>query len=165
MYHWASVTGGRYGRACGFFAGWWNFLAWIFALAATAQIIGAQTLSMYALFHPGFVIQRWHVFVAYIICTWGCCLPVLFFNRALPRIELLGGFLVIAGVLITILVCAIMPHVNNQPYASNAFVWRDWNNDTGYTSNGFVFCLGMLNGAFAVGTPDVLTHVAEEVSQ
>ena len=84
-------------------------------------------------------------------------------NRALPSIEALGGFLVIAGVFITILVCAIMPHVNGQPYASNAFVWRDWTNDTGYSSNGFAFCLGMLNGAFAVGTPDVISHLAEEV--
>lgn len=25
VYHWASITGGRYGRICGWFAGWWNF--------------------------------------------------------------------------------------------------------------------------------------------
>jgi amino acid transporter len=32
VYHWASVTPGpRYGRICGYFAGWWNFLAWNFA--------------------------------------------------------------------------------------------------------------------------------------
>jgi choline transport protein len=28
-----------------------------------------------------------------------------------------------------------------------------------------VFFLGMLNGAFAVGTPDVITHLAEEIPQ
>jgi hypothetical protein len=27
-------------------------------------------------------------------------------------------------------------------YASSSFVWSDWSNQTGYTSNGFVF-LGM----------------------
>lgn len=32
VYHWASITPGpRYGRICGFFAGWWNFFAWNFA--------------------------------------------------------------------------------------------------------------------------------------
>jgi choline transport protein len=71
--------------------------------------------------------------------------------------------LVIVGVIITILVCAIMPHTKGTAYASTAFVWREWENETGYTSNGFVFCLGMLNGAFAVGTPDVITHLAEEI--
>jgi amino acid transporter len=32
VYHWASITPGpRFGRICGWFAGWWNFLAWNFA--------------------------------------------------------------------------------------------------------------------------------------
>ena len=64
-----------------------------------------------------------------------------------------------AGVLVTIIVCAIMP----QRHAQSASVWRDWQNATGYESNGFVFLLGMLNGAFAVGTPDIISHLAEEV--
>lgn len=28
VYHWASITAGKYGRVCGFFAGFWNFFAW-----------------------------------------------------------------------------------------------------------------------------------------
>ena len=159
VYHWASVTAGRYGRICGWFAGWWNFFAWIFGLAATAQIIGAQTVSMYSAFHPDIVTQRWHVFVSYIISTWLCCFLVLFANRLLPMLESIGGFLIIAGVLITIVVCASMPPV----HTTSSFVWSEWQNSTGYASNGFVFLLGMLNGAFAVGTPDVVSHLAEEI--
>jgi len=164
VYHWASVTAGPHGRVCGWFAGWWNFLAWILGLTATAQIVAVQCVSMYALFHDGFEIQRWQVFVAYLICIWSCCFITLYANKALPVIESIGGFLVIAGVIITILVCAIMPHYKGG-YASTKFVWREWQNQTGYTSNGFAFCLGMLNGAFAVGTPDVITHMAEEIPQ
>lgn len=118
---------------------------------------------MYALFHPSFITQRWQVFVTYQILIWGGCLITLYANRALPTLEAVGGFLVVAGVLITIVVCAVMPKVNGQDYASSSFVWREWENGTGYGSNGFVFCLGMLNGAFAVGTPDVISHMAEEV--
>ncbi|KAH8774260.1 amino acid/polyamine transporter I [Hyaloscypha sp. PMI_1271] len=162
VYHWASVTAGPHGRVCGWFAGWWNFLAWILGLTATAQIVAVQCVSMYALFHDGFEIQRWQVFVAYLICIWSCCFITLYANKALPIIESIGGFLVIAGVIISILVCAIMPHYKGG-YASTKFVWREWQNQTGYTSNGFAFCLGMLNGAFAVGTPDVITHMAEEI--
>jgi len=120
---------------------------------------------MYALFHPEFETQRWQVFVAYLICIWGGCLITLYANRALPTIEALGGFLVVAVFFITVIVCAIMPHVKGVSYASNGFVWKEWQNSTGYSSNGFVFCLGMLNGAFAVGTPDVITHLAEEIPQ
>ncbi|PLN81144.1 amino acid/polyamine transporter I [Aspergillus taichungensis] len=163
VYHWASITAGQYGRQCGWFAGWWNFLAWIFGAASMTQIISTQTMSAYALFHPGFHIERWHIFVTYIICSWFCCLTVALGHRLLPKIEALSGCVVVGGFLVTVVVCAVMPYVNDQPYADNNFVWSKWQNHVGYSSDGFVFCLGMLNGAFAVGAPDVTSHIAEEV--
>lgn len=40
-YLWASITPGRkYGRVVGFFAGWWNLFAWIFAAASMSAICG-----------------------------------------------------------------------------------------------------------------------------
>lgn len=122
-----------------------------------------MTVSMYAAFHAGFVVQKWHIFVSYIICTWISCATVLFANKALPRLQTLGLIFIVAGVFISILVCAVMPHVNGTPYASNASVWREWENQTGYSSDGFVFLAGMLNGAYAVGTPDCVSHLAEEI--
>ncbi|KAL8664212.1 MAG: hypothetical protein Q9168_007950 [Polycauliona sp. 1 TL-2023] len=162
VYHWATITAGRYGRACGWFAGWWNALAWLFGFASTVQIAAAQATSMYAVMHDDFETLQWHVFLAYIIITWIIILVVLYLNRALPSIEIVGGFFAVAGVVISILVCVIMPHVNGQPYASSSSVWGDWQNVTGYSS-GFAFLAGMLNGAFAVGAPDIVTHLAEEV--
>ena len=163
VYHWASITAGRYGRVCGFFAGWWNFLAWIFGLAATAQIGAAQIVSTYSLFHVDFATERWHVFVTYLIITWLAGLIVVFANRALPRLESLGGFLIVAGVVVVVIVCAIMPHQQGRHYATSSFVWRDWVNTTGWSSDGLAFLLGTLNGAFAVGTPDLVSHLAEEI--
>src|SRR5208282_1536737 len=119
VYHWASITAGKYGRVCGWFAGWWNFLAWIFGAASMSAILGNQTVSMYALFHPDFVAQPWHVFVSYLLCTWICCCTVMFANRGLPTIGNLGMVFIVAGVLITIIVCAVMPYVNGVDYASN----------------------------------------------
>ena len=86
----------------------------------------------------------------------------MFGNKALPMVGNLGGFLIIAGVVV-IIVSVVMPKVNGLPYASHDFVWRDWQNLTGYKENGFVFVAGMLNGAFAVGSPDCVTHLAEEI--
>ncbi|KAI6867313.1 amino acid transporter [Hortaea werneckii] len=163
VYHWATVTAGRHGRWVGFFAGWWNFLAWIFGLASTVQILSTQLTSMYAVSHPGFVTERWHVFVTYVIATWLFTAIVLFANRALPKIEQAGLFFLLAGVFISIVVCAVMPSVTGNGYATSASVWKEWVNSTGYTSDGFVFLAGMLNGAFAVGTPDITSHMAEEI--
>lgn len=118
---------------------------------------------MYATFHPDFVAQKWHVFISYTISTWISCATVLFANKLLPIIENLGLVFTVAGVFVTIVVCAVMPQVNGNPYASNASVWTEWANETGYASNRFVFLAGMLNGAYAVGTPDCTTHLAEEI--
>ena len=164
VYHWASITAGKYGRICGFFAGFWNFLAWTLGAASMASILGQQTVSMYALMHPGFVPQTWHSFVSFIICSWLCCCIVLFMNRILPLIGNMGGFFILAGVFVTIIVCAVMPHVNGFHYSSDTDVWATWTNKTRYTGQpGFVFVLGMLNGAYSVGNPDCSTHLAEEI--
>ena len=92
-------------------------------------------------------------------------LIVLYLNRALPKIEVIGGLVTALGVLISIIVCAVMPKSNGSPYATTYSVWSDWENTTGYNSSGFVFLLGMLNGSFSVGTPDIVTHLAEEIPQ
>lgn len=56
-----------------------------------------------------------------------------------------------------------MPGHGGRPaHATSSFVWSEWHADIGYGA-GFTFVAGMLNGAFAVGTPDVTTHLAEEI--
>jgi hypothetical protein len=97
------------------------------------------------------------------LATWLCCLTVLFANKFLPRIESTGAFFIVGGFLVSVIVCAVMPYVNGRPYTTNAFVWRNWTNGTGWKNNGFVFCQGMLNAAFAVCAPDIPSHMAEEI--
>lgn len=161
VYHWASVTAGtKHSKFVGFMAGWWNFFAWIFGSASMSSILANQILAMYGLFHPEYEAARWNVFIVYLILTWSCCACVLFANRALPMINNLGLFFILAGCLISVLVCAIMPSTTGSGHATTASVWTDWENETGYTSDGFVFLAGMLNGAFAVGTPDCVSHLA-----
>ncbi|KAK0120696.1 hypothetical protein ONS96_010899 [Cadophora gregata f. sp. sojae] len=164
VYHWASITPGpKYGRLIGWFAGWWNTFAWMCGTATMASISGQICVAMYGLYHPNYSPERWHVFIAYLIITWTCCSIVLFANRALPTINNIGLFFILAGVFITIVCCSTLPHTAGTGYATSSFVWAEWSNQTGYTSNGFVFCAGMLNGAYAVGTPDCVSHLAEEI--
>lgn len=41
VYHWASVTPGKaWGRVIGFYAGYWNWLAWVFGSASMSFIFG-----------------------------------------------------------------------------------------------------------------------------
>ena len=108
---------------------------------------------MYSLFHDGFVPDRWMIFIAYLGVTWMGCGIVLFGQRVLAKLTNAFGFLCLTIWLVSLLVVAILPSTTGKGYASHSFVWKDWNNQVGYSSNGFVFCLGMLNGAFGIGTP------------
>lgn len=159
VYHWASITPGpRFGRVLGFFTGSLNFFGWMFDLAAIANIEANIAVQLYAVFHPDLEIQPWHTYVAYILLTITCSTFCIFFNRLLPKLQHVGLFLVLGGGIITIIVVASMP----KQHASSAFVWKDWNNTTGWNS-GIAFLTGVLNGAFTVGTPDAITHMAEEL--
>lgn len=113
---------------------------------------------MYALNHPDFTAQPWHVFVVYVITIWLACLLVCTANSAMPWLNNLGILTIIAGFFITIIAVAVMP----SSHATSEFVWKEWSNSLGY-SDGFVFVAGMLNGAYSIGTVDVITHLSEEI--
>ncbi len=84
----------------------------------------------YAVFHPDFVIQEWHTYVAFVLITWLCTAFVIFCNRLIPKLQHVGVFLIVAGGLVTIIVCAAMP----KQHASNAFVWKNFQNFTWYVT-------------------------------
>ncbi|KAH0550941.1 hypothetical protein GP486_007694, partial [Trichoglossum hirsutum] len=164
VYHWASVTPGpRYGRVLGFLTGSLNFFGWIFDLASITQILANVCVQMYAAFHrtpddKPMDVHAWHVYVAYLLVTWSCAALVIYRNSLMPLLQNMGIFLVIVGGLITVIVVAAMP----KQHATNAFVWKDWVNVTGW-SGGVAFLTGVLNGAYTIGTPDAITHMAEEL--
>lgn len=163
VYHWASVTAGpKYGRICSWFAGWWNCIAWIFGCAAPSLFAANAVLAMYNLYHPNYVLERWHVFIAYLVIIWIDNGIIMFGQKYLARFATLSGTICIIFYFVSLLIVAIMPSTTGAGYASDSFVWTDFQNLTGWSSNGLVFLMGMLNGAFTIGTPDGVCHLCEE---
>lgn len=162
VYHWATIAAGpRWGRMLGFFTGWINFYGWMFDLASLIQITANVTVNLYVVYHQStYVYNAWQVYIAYVLITWLCVVTVVFANRLVPYTQKLGMFFVIVGGLVTIIVVAAMP----ARHASSDFVWNSFkeNNITGWSS-GVAFLCGVLNGAFTIGTPDAITHMAEEL--
>lgn len=115
-------------------------------------------VQMYVVYHPDLSIQAWQLYVAYLCILWLCVVVALFGNRYIPYLQHFGLFMVVAGGIISVIVVAAMP----TQHASNAFVWTEWTNITGWSS-GVAFLTGVLNGAFTIGTPDSVTHMAEEL--
>lgn len=134
----------------------------MFDLAALIQISSNILVQMYATYHGDYVGEAWHVYIAYVLVLWISTAVVIFANRMVPYTQHAGMFFVIIGGIITIIVIAAMP----KQHASSSSVWNsfDENNVTGW-SGGVAFLTGVLNGAFTVGTPDSITHMAEELPQ
>jgi choline transport protein len=164
VYHWASVTPGKkYGRFIGYLAGYWNFFGWMLGASSVGAIVGNVCVQMYAVTHPDYISKSWHVFLVYVAVIWLGCLYTCYANKTLPYFNIIGIFFVVGGGFITVVVCAAMPGHGGRPgHATNAFVWKDWVANLGYP-DGFVFLAGMLNGAYAIGTPDLVCHLAEEI--
>ncbi|KAJ7839966.1 choline transport protein [Mycena olivaceomarginata] len=118
------------------------------ASLAIVMIPANVIIQMYVVFHPEFVVQLWHIFLVFVLINWSCCLTVVFFNRSLPVLQKFGLFMLVLA--------------SAKTHASASFVFRDWENATGWP-DGVAFLTGMLNGAFAIGTPDSVTHMAEEL--
>ncbi|KAH7146334.1 amino acid/polyamine transporter I [Dactylonectria macrodidyma] len=162
VYHWATLAAGRkWGRMAGFFAGWINFYGWMFGLASLVQVAANAAVQLYATYADGFTSEAWHIYVAYLLVLWISTALIVLANRLVPYTQHLGMLLVFVGGLVTIIVVAVMP----KRHASNHFVWGsfDENNVTGW-SGGVAFMTGVLNGAFTIGTPDAITHLAEEIT-
>ncbi|KFA46122.1 hypothetical protein S40293_03779 [Stachybotrys chartarum IBT 40293] len=160
VYHWATLAAGpRWGRVVGFFAGWINFYGWMFGLASLVQVCANAAVQLYATYAEDYAPEAWHVFVAYLLILWISTAAVILVNDAIPYTQKLGMVLVVIGGLVTIGIVAGMP----ARHASNHFVWGSFNenNLTGW-DGGVAFMIGVLNGAFTIGTPDAITHMAEE---
>ncbi|RPB05132.1 amino acid transporter [Choiromyces venosus 120613-1] len=163
VYHWASVTAGpRYGRVVGWYAGFLNLCGWLLSAASISSTLGSELVALYHLSHPETEWKSWQVFIAFQIMNWLCCCIVIFGNRFLPLINKVAFYLSMGGLFVTIVVLTSM---SRGRHASDTFVWKKYTDRTGWNNDGLCFILGLINAAFAVGTPDCQSHVAEEIPE
>ncbi|KAJ5094269.1 hypothetical protein N7456_010130 [Penicillium angulare] len=159
VYHWsAALAGPKYSRPVGFLTGYFNMLGWTLGLASLYSVAGLEVTGLYQLYHPEYKPQPWHVFIVFLVLNWSFAAFIQFGNRILTWYTKLGLF-VNVGAWVTIIIClAVLP----KSHATSSFVWTDYTNSTGWPT-GMSFILGMVAPAFAIGTIDSSTHMAEEV--
>src|SRR5699024_4297175 len=110
--------------------------------------------------NPGVEWKPWQVFIVFQIVNWTCCAIVCFGNRFIPLINRVAFTLSMFGLVATVIVLVATP----KKHSSTADVWIVYHNRTGGWSDGICFLTGLLNAAFAVGTPDCISHLSEEGS-
>ncbi|TKX21310.1 amino acid permease-like protein 4 [Elsinoe australis] len=120
-------------------------------------------MAMYCLYHPGFEPQRWQIFIIFAMLLWIVCLIIAFCQPYLHKIATWSVFASLGGWVISLILVAALPSKTGYGHATHSFVWTEWTNLTGWSSNVFVFLAGSLNGAWTIGTLDSITHMAEEM--
>ncbi|CAG8332358.1 unnamed protein product [Penicillium salamii] len=159
VYYWSSVLSRTKGRKTGFFTGYLNACAWLLSASSMSSILGNEAVAMYLLKHPTIEWHPWQVFIVFQIVNWSCCAIVCLGNRFIPLINRIALILSMCGLVTTVIVLAVMP----KQHASSSQVWTKYHNMTGGWSDGVCFMTGLLNAAFAVGVPDCISHLSEEV--
>ncbi|OGE58352.1 hypothetical protein PENARI_c001G02198 [Penicillium arizonense] len=159
VYYWSSVLSRSRGKTVGFFTGYLNACAWLLSASSMSSMLGNEGVAMYLLHHTTVKWQAWQVFIVFQIVNWTCCVIVCLGNRFIPLINRIALTLSMCGLVATVIVLAVMP----KKHASSKQVWVEYHNNTGGWSDGVCFMTGLLNAAFAVGVPDCISHLSEEV--
>lgn len=140
-----------------------NCLAWIFGAASSSLFASQTVMAMYSTYHPHFTPQRWQMFICFPVVTWLDLSLVLFGQRFLTKAATAMGIMLMLILLVTLRACAVLPGQTGAGYASNTSVWTWWQNRTGWSSNGLVFVIGILNEVYAVGMHDGVYHLCEDI--
>ncbi|GME90353.1 unnamed protein product [Ambrosiozyma monospora] len=147
-------------------APFWAFLcgqlAWIgsvFTVASMAISLGTMVTSMYKLTHPGFEVKDWHIFVAAELLHWFTFL----FNCKQTWLPYIASFALYFSILSWLTISITVLGCSKGDFQPASFVFKDFNNQTGWSSAGIAFITGLINPAWSFSCLDSATHMAEEV--
>lgn len=160
QYVWTQLLApAKYSSFLAYMCGSFAYAGSIFTSASVTLSIASQVVGFYALMHPDFVYKPWQVFVAYqlinLFCmAFNCYEKWLSFIGNVTLYTSLFSFLVIT---LTVLICS---RGNYQPAS---FVFQDFDNNTGWSSAGVAFLVGLINPNWSFSCLDAATHLAEEV--
>lgn len=139
---------------------WLASAAWCFCSSACLLFLGELILASVSVSFPTYGYQQWHAYLVYLatgLLALAVNLPGPFryytaiLNSAVPIINFASIF-----ILVTLLVRA-------NPKQPATTVFTVLSNETGWTSNGVVFFLGLLPGCTCVTAFDSATHMTDEL--
>ncbi|KAI9693319.1 MAG: hypothetical protein M1822_005315 [Bathelium mastoideum] len=159
QYFWTNeLAPKRFANFSSYLTGWFAWAGSIFSTASVALSTGSALVGCYQLGHPDFVIEPWHVFVAYQVANLFCFL----FNTQGRILPLVGHATFYCSLISFFITMVTIPAV--APTHQHAkFVFATFINNTGWSSNGIAFIVGLVNTNWCFSCLDGATHLAEEV--
>ncbi|KAJ6001085.1 hypothetical protein N7481_001494 [Penicillium waksmanii] len=147
------------GRSLSYLVGWLTAAGYFFWTSAALLISSQLIWALVQICHPTFITLPWHLYVGYFAVGVFTLLPNIPFFKWYP--QFLKGLVIYinAGALFVLIVLL----VRAKPKQSSNYVFKAFVNQTGWSSNGVVFFLGLLPGLTAVNGFDSAAHMAEEL--
>jgi len=140
--------------------GWTTVCAWICILTSSYLYPAQLILGLVSAAHPNYVEKAWHVYLLVVAIALSCL------TLNLPRLLKSINYLLMCAIAtynLTALYLLISLLVRATPKQKAVDVFVTWANYTGWSSNGFVFFLGILPGIACLGGFDNVTHLTDEL--
>jgi choline transport protein len=159
QYHWVALLAPKgHAKFFSWLTGWVSILGWQAAASTGTYLAGTTIQSLLALNVPGYEAPRWHA----TLIMYTVLFLTIFVNtvlvRLLPGLEGLILILHIIGFF-----AVLIPIVYLAPISTNAFVWTEFVNRSGYGNDGLSWFVGQSASAVLFIGYDGACHMAEEV--
>ncbi|RTE85178.1 hypothetical protein BHE90_000340 [Fusarium euwallaceae] len=143
-------------------AGYISTLRWIAVAGSAPFLAGTQIQGMLVLNYPtSYTFERWHGTLLYwsiLIGSAGICILC---NNILPLVEKVTMALhIIFFIIILVVMVAVSPTKH-----SASFVFTDFQNNSGWASDGISWCIGLLSSCYVLIGYDGATHLSEEMER
>ncbi|KAF2190535.1 choline transport protein-like protein [Zopfia rhizophila CBS 207.26] len=159
QYFWANeLAPKRYANFASYLTGWFAWWGSIFTSASVASAMGSALVGCWQLGHPDFTIQTWHTFIAYQLTNL-FCFVFNCYGKTLPTVANVTLYTsLISFLVILIAVPSVAPTHQHAKFVFATFI-----NNTGWSSGGIAFIVGLVNTNWSFACLDCATHLAEEV--
>ncbi|RVX66689.1 hypothetical protein B0A52_09502 [Exophiala mesophila] len=157
QYYTQAVATGRFRPVLSYLVGWAVLVGEISTGSSCAVNSAAIVASFVEVTHPDLVWQRW---MTWLIYSGFLIAPILINLRQtwLPAMNLFGAIFTIAGGLAWAIVFGIM-----APKHDASFIFTKFVNNSGYTSNGWVFIMSFYSPMYGLYGTDGMMHLVEEM--
>ncbi|KAI4698019.1 uncharacterized protein J4E84_001153 [Alternaria hordeiaustralica] len=149
----------KFRAAWGYASGWICIFAWQ-TFTAAAPFLGATMIQgLVVLNYPSYSYERWHGTLIYCAFLGLAALVNVFAIRIMPLI-LHATFALHVGfwIVLIIVICVISPSKNPAEFVFTTFI-----NESGWSSDGVAFSIGLLSSTYVLAGYDSATHLTEEI--
>ncbi|CAG9998476.1 unnamed protein product [Clonostachys byssicola] len=148
---------------------WRPILSWISGLLTFGYIwmatimcamsVAIQVQAYVIVARPEYVNERWHTYLIFALVMVIYLAMNLFSSRALHHLNLGGIGTHIVGFLLIMIILLVM----NKEKNDTSYVFTQFLNSSGWSSNGLAFCIGLTTPMLGFAGIEMAAHYAEEI--